>query len=176
LVDTGTCTCPKSNTFRVKFRLAVIRYGVLRAKSSLDLCFHSDKTPLQELRIIRVGNSTDLLGYPVWSATRKLAGNGVRGDQRATDTPNDHRKCLRGVHFVRLGQRATITGIRNGAGFPNLRSKIQAKFELILQELGLLHSRDSHGFRSAPNKLENCAKLLKRLSGEVPEWFNGSVC
>jgi len=24
-------------------------------------------------------------------------------------------------------------------------------------------------------KLENCAKLLKTLHGEVPEWFNGSV-
>src|SRR5258705_9671675 len=53
----------KFNTFRVQFRLAVIRYGVLRVKSSLDLCFHSDKTPLQKLRAIRLGNSTDLLGY-----------------------------------------------------------------------------------------------------------------
>jgi hypothetical protein len=25
-------------------------------------------------------------------------------------------------------------------------------------------------------KQNRCAKLLKRLSGEVPEWFNGSVC
>jgi hypothetical protein len=45
-----------------------------------------------------------------------------------------------------LGQRATITGIRNGAGIPNLRSKIQAKLGLILRELGPLPSRDGHAF------------------------------
>jgi hypothetical protein len=50
----------------------------------------------------------------------------------------------RSCRFVRLGQRAAITGIRNGAGFPNLRSKIQAKLALILRELGPWHSRDGH--------------------------------
>jgi hypothetical protein len=31
-------------------------------------------------------------------------------------------------------------------GFPNRRSKIQAKLGLILQALGPLHSRDGHAF------------------------------
>jgi len=54
--------------------------------------------------------------------------------------------CVAFMPFRSLGQRATITGIRNGAGFPNLRSKIQAKLGLILRELGPLHCRDGNAF------------------------------
>jgi hypothetical protein len=83
-------------------------------------------------------------------------------------------------------QRANGLTLHDG-GFPNRCSKFQGELELILQGLFPLPSGNNHVFavtvhqctqctKSAQSKIENCAKLLKRLIAEVPEWFNGSVC
>jgi hypothetical protein len=73
--------------------------------------------------------------------------------------------------------------------FPNRWNKMRSEFGLILQDLRDQDSpcrsvfpvlSVSFSSYSAPKAYqansENCAKLLKTLGGEVPEWFNGSVC
>jgi len=45
--------------------------------------------------------------------------------------------CVAFMPFRSFRQRATITGIRNGAGFPNRRTKLPGNLALILQDLSL---------------------------------------
>ncbi len=77
---------------------------------------------------------------------RKLARNEVLGEERPT-RPMEKVFAWRPCRFVRSGQRATITGIRNGGGFPNRRRKFLGKLALILQDLFPLPSCDGPRFR-----------------------------
>ena len=85
----------------------------------------------------------------------------------------------------------TVGGLTNGidlsrtffqrGGFPNRWCEGQWEPGLISQDLRRQNSREAHAFtvivhQRAPGEFENCAKLLKTTVGEVPEWFNGSVC
>ena len=81
-----------------------------------------------------------------------------------------------------LAPLARLLLLRNGGGFAN--RQVQSSVGAAIDFAGLTpptFSRSTH-FRSysAPKahqaNFENCAKLLKTHRGEVPEWFNGSVC
>ena len=117
----------------------------------------------------------DHFRFVVWKP--EVIPNGVLVEERPT-RPMEKVFAWLPCRFVRSGQRATITGIRNGGGFPNRRSKFLGELSLILKDLFSRRAR----FRSysAPKTHQGnfriCAKLLKANRGEVAERLNAAVC